>query len=81
MDGEPYQYQPQPENEMSFLDEMQNNISEIEEDEINTLLDWCYAADHEGSHYHGMTYEQGIRDAFEFIAGEIDGNEIIGDKK
>ena len=37
--------------------------------EINELLDWCMDADNEGTHYHGMTYEQGIRDAIDFMQG------------
>ena len=37
------------------------------EDEINALEDWCFEAEEEGTNYHGMTYEQGIRDAIDWL--------------
>jgi hypothetical protein len=40
------------------------------EQEINRCLDWCFEAEDEGTHFHGMTYEQGVRDAIEFMRDE-----------
>lgn len=37
-------------------------------DEINDLIDWCYSDEGE-SRYPGMTYEEGIRAAIDWLAG------------
>ena len=42
--------------------------------EINEVLDWCMDAEADGTHYHGMTYEQGVRAAIEWLRGEGEGD-------
>lgn len=53
---------------MSLLS-IQSNIHNITSDEVDELLNWCSNAEDEGSNYPGMTYEQGIRDALDWLAG------------
>jgi hypothetical protein len=59
---------------MSIADDIQANIENeaIADDTIRDLMDWCMDADNDGSHYFGMTYEQGIRDTLDWLAGETD---------
>jgi len=44
---------------------------ERDDDEINELLDTCSAHANE-SKFPGMTYEEGIRAAIEWVTGESD---------
>ena len=46
------------------------------DDEIDDLLDKCYDG---GTHYRGMTYEDGIRAAIEWLTGLTDDNPIEED--
>ncbi len=43
------------------------NTNKRTDDEIETLEDWCGEADVKGSHYSGMTYEQGIRATLDWL--------------
>jgi hypothetical protein len=40
------------------------------EQEIEEMISWCADAEDNGSHFRGMTYEQGIRAAIEWMLGE-----------
>ena len=56
-----------------MLRDIEHNVGTvIDEQDMSDLLDWCMDADNEGTHYHGMTYEQGIRDTLDWLAGESD---------
>ncbi len=59
---------------MSIATDIQANIENeaIADDTMTDLMDWCMDADNEGSHYTGMTYEQGIRDTLDWLSGETD---------
>ncbi len=51
-----------------------NNIAAAArtDEEINNTLNWCADSEEEGSNYPGMTYEQGVRDTIEWLAGDAD---------
>ncbi len=38
--------------------------------EIDDVLIWCFEAMDNGSHFPGMTYEQGVDDAIRWMQGE-----------
>ena len=58
---------------MSMLRDIEHNVSyATDEQDMTDLLDWCMDADNDGSHYPGMTYEQGIRAVLDWLAGESD---------
>lgn len=42
------------------------------QEEIDRVLNWVAQAEDEGSHYGGMSYEQGIRDMHDWLVGESD---------
>jgi hypothetical protein len=42
------------------------------EQEIESLLEQCLVAENEGSDYPGMSYEQGIKCAIEWVIGHTD---------
>ncbi len=45
-------------------------MSNPTEQEINACLNWCLDAEDTGTtNYHGMTYEQGVRDAIDWLQG------------
>lgn len=44
-------------------------MSQPTQDEINDVLDWCMEAEETGTNYSGMTYEQGVQAALEWIEG------------
>ena len=37
------------------------------DEEIEKLEQWCFEAEDNGPHYASMTYEQGIRDAIDWL--------------
>lgn len=47
-------------------------INKREDAEINRVLDKAMKAFDEGTNYPGMSYEQGIMDAIQWIVGETD---------
>lgn len=47
-------------------------INKREDAEINRVLDKAMQAFDEGTNYPGMSYEQGIMDAIQWIVGETD---------
>lgn len=45
------------------------------EEEVNEVLDKCSQQEDEGgSRWPGMTYEQGVRNALDWITGNVDDN-------
>jgi len=40
------------------------------QDEIDEILNWCAEGLDEGSHYPGMSYEEGVQDAIQWLQGE-----------
>ena len=38
--------------------------------EIDDILNWCAEAIDDGSHYPGMTYEEGVQDAIAWLRGK-----------
>lgn len=42
------------------------------DEEISNVIDWCYEANEKGSHYTGMSYEDGIRAAIDWLTGYND---------
>ena len=55
---------------MSRIDDIRINSDDISINEMNDLEDWCNDSENTGSHYPGMSYEQGIRDTLEWLSGE-----------
>jgi len=55
---------------MSRVDDIRINSDDISIQEMDDLENWCDDAENEGSHYPGMTYEQGIRDTLDWLSGE-----------
>ncbi len=43
-------------------------------DEYDRMADAAASADEDGSKFRGMTYEQGLRDALEWVLGEYEGD-------
>ena len=41
----------------------------ITQDDINRVIDWCHKGREQGSHYHGMSYEDGVMAALDWITG------------
>jgi hypothetical protein len=41
----------------------------VEQEEVDELIGWCFEAFDEGTHYRGMTYEQGIKDTLDWLEG------------
>lgn len=40
------------------------------QEEINNVINWCMSSENEGyTHYPGMTYEQGVRAAIDWMEG------------
>lgn len=39
-------------------------------EELDTVLNWAAEGEDQGSHYPGMSYEQGIRDMHDWMMGE-----------
>jgi hypothetical protein len=54
---------------MSMVTDIADIQERVRDSEMDQILDWCAEAEDEGSHYGGMTYEQGIRDTLEWLAG------------
>jgi len=40
--------------------------------EIDRVLNWAAQGEDEGSHYSGMSYEQGLRDMHDWLVGDSD---------
>ena len=40
--------------------------------EIERVINWTMEADQNGSHYSGMTYEQGVRAMYDWLIGDED---------
>ena len=57
---------------MELIREIVMNADNIKSDDMNRLEDWCLDAEDKGSHYPGMTYEQGIRDVLDWLSGNGD---------
>ena len=55
---------------MSRVSNISDNILDIPQPEMDALEDWVNEAECDGSHFPGMTYEQGIRDTLEWLSGE-----------
>ena len=49
----------------------------VTEDELNELYDWAAEADTEGSHYPGMSYEDGIKAVILWITNGDDRPEVV----
>lgn len=43
-------------------------------EEIDDLLEWVFEGVEEGTHYHGMSYEEGIRNTIDWLTGFTDDN-------
>jgi hypothetical protein len=56
----------------NWIEKIELNVTDIPDHKMDDLLNWCMDADNEGSHYFGMTYEQGIRDTLDWLSGETD---------
>lgn len=39
------------------------------EQDIDECLEWCAKAEEHGTNYHGMSYEQGVRDGIDWLRG------------
>ena len=44
------------------------------EEEIQQMADLASDRTHEASHFKGMTYEEGIRDALDWVLGDYEGD-------
>lgn len=42
------------------------------EDEINQILNWACEGKDDGSHYPGMSYEDGLVAMYDWLIGQID---------
>lgn len=40
------------------------------EEEINHVMNWADEGNNEGTHYAGMSYEEGITDALSWLCGD-----------
>lgn len=45
-------------------------MSKPTNDEIDDVIDWCLEAEESGTNYSGMTYEQGVRVAIDWMRGD-----------
>jgi hypothetical protein len=55
---------------MSDLSAIQGNIHNLSEGEVDAVSDQCLDAENDGgSKFPGMSYEQGIKAAFDWLAG------------
>jgi len=56
---------------MSLKDDIIGYLQEdvISAGNVDDLNNWAADTDNSGSNYSGMTYEQGIRDTLEWLAG------------
>jgi len=57
---------------MSLKNEIEDTIGTLFDAEIDEVMDWCHEAEDEGTHYPGMTYEQGIKDTLYWLSGNAD---------
>ena len=55
-------------------------MSNLTEDDINRLRDYIFEADENGSHFAGMTYEQGMAAVLDIIEEECTLDEILEDE-
>lgn len=39
------------------------------QNEIDDVLNWCAEGEDEGTHFRGMSYEQGVRAAIDWMQG------------
>ena len=53
---------------MSMYQDILESVG-ISDSEVDDCLNWCADAEDAGTNYFGMTYEQGVRDAIEWLAG------------
>ena len=44
--------------------------------EIRDVIQWCFEANDNGSHYAGMSYEEGILVAIDWITGVSDDSPV-----
>ncbi len=42
------------------------------EEEINDVLNWVIEAATKGSHYPGMSYEEGVESMYDWLVGDSD---------
>ena len=42
------------------------------EEEISRVINWCHEGRKQGTRYRGMTYEEGVMAALDWITGDID---------
>jgi hypothetical protein len=54
-------------------------MSKLAESDKHTVLDWASRGIEEGSNFPGMSYEEGIRDAFELMDGNISVDDLTGE--
>ena len=47
---------------------MQQGFISVTEERVNKVVDWCW----KGPHYPGMSYEDGVRAAIDWLVGQID---------
>lgn len=45
---------------------------EITEDDIDRVIDWCHKGREYGSHYRGMSYEDGVIAAIDWLTGNVE---------
>lgn len=57
---------------MSAKTDIEENVCDIEDELIDHVIDWCYEADATGTHYAGMSYEQGVMAAIDWLRGEAE---------
>lgn len=55
-------------------------MSNLTEDDINRLRDYIFEADENGSHFAGMTYEQGMAAVLDIIEEECTVDELLEDE-
>jgi len=46
-----------------------NNLNPVKLEKVN---EWVFDGIEDGSHYHGMSYEEGMRDMLEILTGDMD---------
>jgi len=64
---------------MSLLVQIADNIYKISDADMKKVDDWIFEAEAEGTHYAGMSYEQGMRDMLDFLTGNTTADELTGD--
>ncbi len=50
----------------------------IKDEDLVNIESWISEGIDDGSHYHGMSYEEGMRDMLELLNGYVRVNDIIG---